>query len=344
MLALEISPSGFLIISPFGDTLELDTLQQNADLTIEPWPLDPVTFAPDFDRGRQPLRPGASIPVDVVSSSPSVAAVTDSPVTVSAATQNGFPTQAFTELDPLTAGSTTIEALAPTGFAAPSSGHQKFVTVDAPDLLFQSGGGNVGRDLQSTGLVILETTPPEPVEITITSSSPAIATVSDAVDQVGGGSVTFQVVPGMSSIRFWVEGRSLGTTQFTAQAPGYDDGVLVVRVEPSGFVHASQADVRVPVSTPPFERNVVAARLAPTTLAFVEQQSLRPGLSVDVTVTSSDPAVVGVLGSPTTIAHQSNGSYDLEPRAVGSAVVTVEAPPGFDAPSDRGTVSVIIDP
>jgi hypothetical protein len=145
-------------------------------------------------------------------------------------------------------------------------------------------------------------------------------------------------------VRFWVEGRAVGTTQFTAQAAGYDDGVLSVRVLPSGFVHAGQGDLRLSASAPPFDRQVIPALLAQTTLDFVESQPVRPGLTVQVTVTSSDPAVAGVLGVPISVSHLSSGTYQVEPLSVGTAVLTIATPAGFDTPSERTEKTVIVDP
>ena len=148
-------------------------------------------------------------------------------------TFNGGDSSKTAAFDPLTGGSTTISLTTPTGFTAATTGQRITATVTAPNITI--GNVTVGRDLQTTALITLGATPPSPVDVTVTSNNASIATITRNGTVEGGTTVTFTGVATTSVGNIIVQGRSLGTTTITVQAPGYNDGTSSVTVNPSGF-------------------------------------------------------------------------------------------------------------
>ncbi len=331
-----------------GTTLSLTTFDADQPLTVTPVALD---FTADLAFGGQRVRPGLQLDVGVVSSSPGVAAVTQSPLSFG-------PTNLSlqTEIDPLVAGSTVIDIVQPPGFVRPViiggvDRSRTDVTVAAPDIQL-SGQVNYGLNLQGEVNVLLEAAPPQPVDITITTTAPGIARISTDPAVAGSTSITFSGVTTTAVGSLWVEGLSLGGAQLIAQGSGFDDDTLDVNVLPSGFVHRTPfnppRDVVTTVSAANTNLSIGPVALDPTTLQVATSQPahrLRVGLAVDVVITSSSPGVASVVGSPVQlISGDSVGSYQVDPAAVGSTVLSVATPAGFSTPSELVLRTVIVDP
>src|SRR5262249_29593354 len=132
--------------------------------------------------------------------------------------------------------------------------------------------------------------------VTVTSNSPALATITRDGTVVGGASVTFTNVTSTNVGTVFVQGRALGTTTLTAQAAGYSDGTSDVSVDPAGFIINANSFTTTSFS-PNTSIRVDASRLNSTTMNYAGTQPLRPGVSASVVITSSNTSA-GTVASP----------------------------------------------
>lgn len=204
------------------------------------------------------------------------------------------------------------------------------------------------RGIRSLALDLLRelgAAPPSPVDVTVTSSSGAIATLSTNGTLAGGTSVTFTNVTTTSVGSVFVQGRSLGSATLTGTAAGYTDGNTSVTVQPSGFIINSPNNFTTTTSAANTNVRISPARLNPTTLNFAAYQPMRGGASVDVSITSSDPTTGVITISPLTF-EGNVGAIDtqFDPLAAGSSTIEVVPPPGFSTPSSDRTITATVNP
>ena len=109
--------------------------------------------------------------------------------------------------------------------------------------------------------------------MTVTSNNPAIATITAAAADEGTSTVTFTNVPatlpGTSVGTFFLQGRSIGTTTLTVQAPGYNDATFNVTVQPSGFAFPGTTNFSMTTSASDRTLTVQPFRLDPTFLTVL---------------------------------------------------------------------------
>ncbi len=322
-------PSGFIInVGNFSTT----TFSANTSIRVDAAQLNPTTLNYVTT---QPLRAGVTAQVPITSSDTNVGTIVTSPLIFNVNQSN-----LNTAFDPVTAGTTTIAVGQPPGFTTPNQFQQITATVTAPDI--SVGNVTVGRDLQTTLQISLGAVPPSPVTITVTSSSGALATITKDGTIEGGTTLTFSNVSSTTGNTFTVQGRALGTTTLVVQAPGYNDAISNVTVDPSGFI-LNQGNI----STTTFSTNtsvrVDASRLNPTTLNYVTTQALRGGLTVQVPVTSSNTTVGTIVTSPLVFhAGDSNLNTPFDPANSGSTTIAVAQPAGFTTPSNFQSISATV--
>ena len=135
-----------------------------------------------------------------------------------------------------------------------------------------------------------------------------------------------------------MQGRSLGTTTITVQAPGYNNATLNVTVNPSGFTFQNGTNN---FSTTTFSANttlgIVSALLDPTTHNYASNQPLRGGYpNVTVDVTSTNPSVGTIVNSPVvfTGGGASGQTVQFDPAAAGTTTLSLVPPAGFTTPSN----------
>ena len=321
-----LQPSGFVITSGNINS----GASGDSNVTIAPSMLVAGSLVPTGIA--QGVRPGAA-PVSVTTSSSNTAVGTiTTPVTFNAGATSGTAT-----FHPIAGGSTTISIQAP-GFSVPSQFQSVTANVGLPGMTTTTAV-NVGKDLQVSNLVTLNTAPASPVAVTITSNSSAIATVSGDPTAAGSGLVTFPSITG-STPAFYIQGRSVGTTTFTVTAPGYADATIHITVSPSGFVMDSTsfrssvgADTTVLVAP---------AVLDPSSLNFVALQALRGGMTAQVTMTSGTTSV-GTITSPINFTgNQTVGSATFHAIADGSTNLVVGTPAGFSTPTTLSNITASV--
>jgi hypothetical protein len=329
--SVTVEPSGFIINSPGNFTT--NTFAANTNVQVTPARLSPTTLN---WAGNQPLRGGLSVQVPVTVGDPEVGIITASPVTIGPGASS-----ANTTFDPVGIGATTISVGTPAGFSTSSSFRQITATVTAPGINISNA--LVGKDLQVAISISLDAAPPTPTTFTVRTSATAVTTVSGDQLLEGGETVTFTNVTSTNVGTIYVQGRSIGAANLVAEGAGYATATTTVDVEPSGFIINSPGSFTTSSGAANTAIQITPARLNPVTLNWAGNQAVRGGLTVNVPVTSSNPAI-GTLTPGTLVfgpsATFANTSFD--PLAPGATTVSVGAPSGFSTPSNFRQITVTV--
>jgi hypothetical protein len=331
---IALRPSGFIINSP--GNFSTTTFAADTPIQIGSGLLDPNTLA---WQGGQPLRAGATASVPVTSLNTGVGTITVSPVVF-----NGNDGSANTAFDPLAGGTATIKVGTPAGFSAPSNYQQITATVTAPAIT--ASPVTVGLDLQAMFNVYLPVAPPSPVTVTVMSNNSAVATITTNDKVAGGTTLSFPNVSGIPVGTIYVQGRSLGSTTLTIQAPGYTDGTASVTVDPSGYIiNTPGGDFSTTTLSANTTVQIISGRLHPTTLNYQAGQPVRGGLSVSVAVTSSNPAVGPITTSPLTFnGGDGSATTEFDPQTAGTSTISVGTPAGFSTSSNYQHLTATVTP
>jgi len=334
-LTVNLRPSGFIIYN----TADFTTTRLSSDspIKIASCMLIPGTLKYDAS---QPLRAGiGTISVPVTSSDISIGKITTSPVTIAAVAQ--FADTAF---HPLADGSTQITAGVPSGFNTPSDHRQ--ITATVKTLTVSCSDVAVGKDLQVGVNATLSDTPNPPVNVTITTASDTIATVSKDPNTDGSSSITYTGVISTNIGPFYVQGKSIGTTNLTISVAGCDPVTKTITVNPSGFMISNPSvdgsgAFSTKVSLPDTTVTITSAMLNATTFAYVAPQNLRAGIAnVSVPVTSSNQAVGTITTSPVTFTANSGSiSTNFHPVGTGSSDISITTPAGFTTSSTLNKIT-----
>jgi len=241
-------------------------------------------------------------------------------------------------------GTTTIAVGTPAGFITPANYTQVTATVNAPNITI--GNVGVGKDLQTSVGVTLGITPPSPVTVTVTIRDSNLAVISSDPAVAGTGTVTFSNVTSSYAGTVYVQGLAVGSTVMTAQAAGYNNGTNTVQVDPSGFVldPYSVGNFATTTFSPNTTIRVSSARLSPTNGQWNGNQTLRPGVTASVAVTSDDANVGVITVSPVTLTSSAaSATTAFTPRTAGTARISVNTPAGFSAPANYTQVTATVN-
>lgn len=323
---ITLAPSGFVIVTPSINSGS----SGDSTVTIASELLD-ASLTPTGTQ--QSVRPGAA-PVNVViaSSNTGVATVT-SPVVFAANTSTATST-----FHPVASGNTVVSIQTPTGFSTPTQYQAINGSVGLPGMTTQTAV-TVGKDLQTSNAVTLNTAPGSPVTVTVTSSSSAIAALTTDPSVAGTGSLTFNNITN-STPSFYIQGMSLGSTTLTVTAPGYATTTIYVTVNPSGFTWATPN-----FSVDPNKDKTVSiapAVLDATSLNYIKLQPLRGGASATVGLTSSNTAI-GTITTPVSFTgNQAVATATFHSIVDGQTTLATVAPAGFSTPSTFGTITASV--
>src|SRR5437879_13177064 len=106
-----------------------------------------------------------------------------------------------------------------------------------------------------------------------------------------------------------------GSAQLTATASGYSNGTATVNLTPSGFQwFGVGASFNTTTFSPDTPLSLVAGSLDPNTLTLQAFQNVRTGLTVNVTVTSSDTSIGTIVTSPVVFAADKIGRASCRER------------------------------
>jgi hypothetical protein len=332
---ITIDPSGFIVNSP--SSLTTTTFAANTNVQIASARLHPTTLA---WQANQPLRGGMpTVNVSLTNQNDAVGVLTLTSLLFgpNVGTQN-------TAFDPIAEGTSLVSVVPPAGFSTPSTDRQMPVTVTAPSVSL-GGNATVGRDLQISRSATLQTAPPSAVTVTFTVNNPGIATITSNPALAGGDVVSFTGVSTTSAGTLYIQGRAQGTTTITASAPGYAPDVITVEVRPSGFIINTPQSITTTAGAANTNIQITPAMLDPLTLNWQQNQAVRGGLNVNVTVTSSNTAAGTITVSPVAFAPNANtGATAFDPAASGVSTIAVVPPAGFDIPSSDRTIVATVNP
>lgn len=348
---ITVYPSGFIFY--YGVPINTSTFSPPTQFPVYPSILYPssASNAGSPYQVVNTLSPGVGPVVVPITSSDTVVGT----VATTALTFNAGDTSQQTTFQPTSAGTTTIAIGTPTGYTTPATGYNTFVaTVTAPAI----GMNNVttGYGLESTTYVSLPVAPPNPVTVTVTSNGPAIATISKDGTVVGGTSLTFTNVTSSGNLPvIYVQGQPSATgvassssvaTTLTASAPGYTNAVATVTVDPSGFATYYDQSFTRTVANGPDNISVYSWILNPGTLTLQTYGlGVNPGITADVSVTSSDTTVGTISNTPIPFTSTSgSGPFTFTPVGTGTATITIGNPnPAiFSNPSEGQSLTATV--
>lgn len=328
-----VDPSGFAIRLP--GSINTTSYSTNTNITVEVARLNPTTLGWE-EYGT--LRAGASASVSVSSSNTGVGTITASPLSFT-----GNEGSKVAQFDPAAAGTSVVSIDTPAGFHTPSFNQSINATVSTP--VINMADMSVGKDLQNMLVASLQAAPPSAVDVTITSGDASKVLLSKTSTGAGSNSITYTGITGTAVGTFYVQGIGLGTASLTAAATGYDTRIANVTVNPSGFVVRSPASITTTAGATNTSLSIDSAMLDSTYLNWLDYQSLRAGLSVDVSVTSSNTVVGVITASPLTFTGGgSNKTTQFDPLAAGTSTISVEVPAGWSTPSNKRQITATVNP
>lgn len=332
-VAVAADPSSFIFASSSFSTT---TFSPTTNVYAQPVILAPGVLTVI---GTGYLAPGAPVTVPITSSIPGVGTVT-TPITF-----NPGDSSDFAVFQPVGAGSTVLTISTPGGFTVPSQASTQIITatVTAPPINVQTTNLVTGNNLEVSTYTYLSVNPPAPVTVTVTSSNPAVATVSQSATTVGTTSIAFTGIANGATLSYFVQGQSVGTTTLTVSAPGYASTTINVSVDPSGFIIAAPGNFTTTTASTNTTITFQPAILSPGILTVIGTGSLNPGIgTVGLSVGSTSPQI-GTL-SPGTLnftAGTASLTATFHPVAVGTTdIVIVSQPAGFTAPSQPITYNI----
>lgn len=329
-VTVNVGPSGFIFQSP--SAINTTVFSPNTNILVQPYSLTSTLGI----RASQALRAGLTADLTLTIDNPTVGSFTVNPLAF-----GGADRSASTQFDPAASGLATVSIVQPSGFSTPTSFTSIGVEVSAPDI--RVGDITVGKDLQASLSISLESAPPSPIDVEVTISAETLALLSTDANVVGQKTVTFSNVTSAFVGTLFVQGLQEGDTTIEAMAPGYNSDTSLVSVQPSGFAILTPGDFTTITTTRSIR--VAPYRLNPSTLNIVTGQSIRAGLTVDVSVLNSQPSV-GAL-SPTTLRFE-NGSRDestsFTPISPGQTLISVQTPVGFSSASNFTSITATVNP
>jgi hypothetical protein len=321
---LSVLPSGF--ISDGVTTLNTTTFSVPTAVAIYTAALTPNLTAQIIGL---PLNPGIGpITVPLTNSVPAVGTVTPAALVFNTADSNKQYS-----FQPSSAGSTNITLGTPSGFSTPSQYQQVTATVTAP--VITVGNVTTGVHLQNALSITLPVAPPNPVTVTVTSGTPASATLSNSQTVAGVTTLTFTNVTSTFVGTIYVQGQGVGSSTLTVSAPGYTSGTGTASVQQSGFLYDGVTTLNTTTFSSPTVEVVYTAVLNANLAAQLIGLPLNPGIGpLTVPLTNSAPTI-GTI-TPTSLVFNTgntNGQFSFQPVSAGSTNITIGTPAGFSTPS-----------
>jgi hypothetical protein len=301
--------------------------------------LDPITFQPAY--GSQLPRPGANISVGVTSSNPTVLAV-DTPNLNIAVANPAKPPYFQATLQPLAPGTAIVSLVEYPTAGTPSYGSEAVYNLSAPTVNLPSF--SIGQDLMAPTQITLGNSVPTPsssqqIEIFSSTSAP-LANSPTALPS----SVIFAIIPAGQRVSqpFYMQGVQLGAIGLSY----YPDGAAFqasAYVVPTAFVFEEASRPQpLTLSTGSSSVFTVIPEVEPPTAAALSPLSIRPGVTVSIAVTSSNPAVLSVT-SPRVFLNGGDQQVSVSLTAVapGQATITLSGQT-YDFSQPQASISVIV--
>jgi hypothetical protein len=224
----------------------------------------------------------------------------------------------------------------------------------------------IGENLEVGGTALLgRPAPPGGVALTMISSDPSLLLLSTGLTSPGSKSITITVPEGGRSVSYCLQAlANSGTAMYTVSATGYLGRTGKVNLAPSGVFlgvfgppdeaeYFRQESADVPHG---FVLGLSGRRSMPLTVyttqlhpinhrgADVTVQPLRAGLSLQVTLKNSDPAI-GTLAPSVTIPGGSGEAVaEFTALEAGSTVVSVATPEGYTTAGNSTAFKAVVRP
>jgi hypothetical protein len=209
-------------------------------------------------------------------------------------------------------------------------------------------GGNVltGYDFESSVGPSFNVSPPNPVNVTITSNNPAIATISSTSTAVGQTTLTFNNITSSYIGTVYVQGQSVGSTTLTITAPGYDTGTTTITVDPSGFAYYGVPNFSTTSFSSANSLGIYPVTLTPSNLQIASfgGYSINPGsAAINVPLTSSDTTVGTVISPVIFHAGDTYQTGSFQPVGPGTTNINIgQAPGGFTLASQYEQITATV--
>lgn len=329
---ITLVPSGFALTTGNFSTT---TTSPNTNLTVQAFSLDPVLLTRLV---AQPLRGGSTVDVNVTSSNTTVGRITTSPLHYS-----GGDVSQGTQFAPSAAGTTTITVQAPPGFSTPATGATAVASVSQlPDVQVKNLS-LIGKDLQAQGAVTLAAPAPAGgVAVTVSSDDTSRLLVATTATGAGQPSVVVNIAQGNTTANVFVQALSdTGTPTVTASASGYRSIASGVALKPTGFVF-NNASFTISQSAPNTTLTLLASPLDPATrVRLATSQAVRGGFTINVPVTSSNPAAGVITVSPVPFSGGA-ATTQFDPIAVGTTTLSADPPAGYVRPFTGSQITATV--
>jgi hypothetical protein len=333
------APSAFVLAGPNGIGGSFN-IGQNAGTQLTIW-------AAQLDNSGnvaqvQALVGGPSVVVALTVADPNLGTVSPSAVTFSGGQSSA--TSQFTAGS--SAVSSTITASEPAGFSTPPSGANA-LAVTVTNQQMSCAGVTVGQNLENLTSCSLTGAAQSDTTVTLTSNDPSKLLLATDPSAPGAAVITRTIRAGGSNTTpFYVYGLgNSGTATFGASGGGFT-ATGTVTLAKSGFVLAGPfglgSDFLATAGGAPLDVMVQTALLDASGNP-VDTQNLAGGLTVQVTVSSSNTAVGTISGSPAVITGANNSTNVLFQAATsGTTALTAVTPAGYTTPTQFATINATV--
>ncbi len=341
-----VTPSGFVLSGPLGAGANFTSLLGGTStLTVSPVQLD---NAGNIISSTEPVRGGLSVNVTVNSATTSVGTIANNPAVV----QGGKTVSGPVTFQPNTEGATLLSVTQPAGFMPPpTSSTQLTASVTSPVITLNAV--TIGYNQEVRGVGSLNLAPTSPLQVTITSSDANKILLSTDPAAQGVNSITVTVPANQLALPpFYLQSlASSGGVQLTASAPGYTNATGNVLLNGSAFLlngpNGLGGDFSTSIISQPTELPIELWQLDSASRPFI-QAPLRPGITVPVSVTSSNTSA-GALSATSVqfiTGTASNSDLTFQPSSncnvPCTTTVGVTQPAGFSAPVRGGQLNVTV--
>ncbi len=249
---------------------------------------------------------------------------------------------------PGAAGTATLTAVAPSGYATPanpagSSYSNVQITVGLPSFVVRDGG-SIGKNLQISGTIGLGAPAPANLQVTLKSSDATKLLLAKNATDTGAAQITLTLAAGATSTpAYFVSSlANSGTASYTVSAPQFTSASQTENLMPSGVT--IQQGALVSQAEQPLQTSLTTGpKPLPVTITFnqldasnnvVGAQALAGGLSVQVSVTSSAPTV-GANTSATIAGGSITAIANFAPLKVGTTTLTANTPSGYSTANNQ---------
>jgi hypothetical protein len=335
---ITVQPSGFVYV--YAQNFPTTTFSPATTETVYPALLNATSLtATSYYYEGYTLNPGVG-PVSVAITDSATSVGTVSPTSV--VFNTGDTTQNY-NFTPSAAGTATLSLGTPAGFSTPASGTSITATVTAPQIVAYAV--TTGVHLQTSYNISLPQAPPTPVNITVTSSAPLVATLSSSMTAVGTASVTFNNVTGTNLPTIYVQGQSAGSATITISASsGYTSGSNTITVDPSGFAYYYTTPITTTTFSGPSGLTVYPVLIGSNSSLQFFCCNFNPGVApITVPITDSNSTVGTISANSVTFgATDTSQSFNFQPVSAGTANITLGTPTGFSTPSSNITTQATV--